>query len=292
MIDQHERLDPRVPEVAPAAYSRPSAFDIRQGKRTLHVRQHQARASTAQPSQTTSVEENVGRCGACRRRDDSRSRSRRWTLFSVDAQLYRQVVTPSGRGVSSEDGIVPSPMQDRPSSTDDATSLWRTFLIADIRGYTPFTRERGDAAAALLTKKFGELSLDAAEARNGAGIEERGDEFLAVFESSAQAVRAALEMQASYLEETAADPEFPLRVGIGIDAGEAVPVRDDYRGIALNMAARLCSIATAGQVLVTRTVTNAVEKLNGEVRFNERGRTSLKGFEQLVEVFEAVARRS
>jgi peptide/nickel transport system permease protein len=35
--------------------------------------------------------------------------------------------------------------------------------------------------------------------------------------------------------------------------GEAVPVEDGYRGVALNTAARLCSNAGAGQVLVTRT---------------------------------------
>jgi class 3 adenylate cyclase len=35
----------------------------------------------------------------------------------------------------------------------------------------------------------------------------------------------------------------PLGVGIGLDAGEAVPVGDGYRGAALNFAARLCAIA-------------------------------------------------
>ena len=172
--------------------------------------------------------------------------------------------------------------------SDAVVPLWKTFLIADVRGYTTFTRERGDAAAAALTKRFGELALDAAEARGGVAIEERGDEFLAVFGSSAQAVRAALEMQAAYLEESAANPDLPLRVGIGIDAGEAVPVRDDYRGVPLNLAARLCSIAAAGEVLVTRTVTEALDTTDGELSFVERGLRPLKGFEQPVEVFEAV----
>src|SRR5438093_8260294 len=42
-----------------------------------------------------------------------------------------------------------------------------TFLIADIRGYSTFTRERGDAAAALLAQKFADLARDAVEARRG-----------------------------------------------------------------------------------------------------------------------------
>jgi class 3 adenylate cyclase len=49
---------------------------------------------------------------------------------------------------------------------------------------------------------------------------------LAVFESPAQAVRAAVEFQATCAEASEADPAFPLPVGIGIDAGEAVPVED------------------------------------------------------------------
>ncbi len=37
-----------------------------------------------------------------------------------------------------------------------------------------------------------------------------------------------------------ATPSLPLRVGIGLDAGEAVPFEGGYRGAALNLAARLC----------------------------------------------------
>src|SRR5439155_4176350 len=129
-----------------------------------------------------------------------------------------------------------------------------TFLIADIRGYSTFTRERGDAAAALLAQKFADLARDAVEARSGRVIELRGDEAFAVFDTSAQAVRAAVELQATFAEESQLDPAFQLPVGIGIDAGEAVPVEGGYRGVAVNMAARLCSSAAAGQVLVTRAV--------------------------------------
>jgi len=113
----------------------------------------------------------------------------------------------------------------------------RTFLIADVRGYSTFTRERGDEAAALLAKKFADLARDAVEARSGRVIELRGDEAFAVFGSTAQACRAAVELQATFAEESLADPAFQLPVGIGIDAGDAVPVEDGYRGVAVNMAA-------------------------------------------------------
>jgi WD40 repeat protein/class 3 adenylate cyclase len=167
-------------------------------------------------------------------------------------------------------------------------SVSRTFLIADVRGYSTFTRERGDEAAALLAKRFADLARDAVEARSGQVIELRGDEAFAVFDSAPQAVRAAVELQATYAEESLSDPAFQLPVGIGIDAGDAVPVEDGYRGVAVNMAARLCSSAAAGQVLVTRAVTDLAGLID-DIVFAERGRASFKGFEEPVEVIEALA---
>jgi WD40 repeat protein/class 3 adenylate cyclase len=175
--------------------------------------------------------------------------------------------------------------------TDESgrSTLVLSFLIADVRGYTRFTAERGDAAAALLAKRFADLARDAVCARGGRVIELRGDEALAVFESPSQAVRAAVEFQATCAEESEADPAFPLPVGIGIDSGEAVPVEDGYRGVALNTAARLCSNAGAGQVLVTRTIVDSTEAADAGITFVERGPASFKGFEQAVDVIEALA---
>ena len=167
-----------------------------------------------------------------------------------------------------------------------------TFLIADVRGYTRFTAERGDAAAALLAKRFADLARDAVEARGGRVIELRGDEALAAFESPSQAVRAAVEFQATCAEESEADPAFPLPVGIGVDSGEAVPVEDGYRGVALNMAARLCSSAGAGQVLVTRAIVDSAGVADDGIGFVERGPASFKGFEEAVDVIEAIAGRA
>ena len=57
----------------------------------------------------------------------------------------------------------------------------RAFLIADVRGYTRFTEERGDDAAARLVRRFAELVQEGVERRGGSLIELRGDEALAVF---------------------------------------------------------------------------------------------------------------
>ena len=163
----------------------------------------------------------------------------------------------------------------------------QTFMIADVRGYTTFTQARGDEAAARLAAKFAALSREGVEARGGRVIELRGDEALAVFSSPRQAIRAALDLQERFAQETRDDPALPLPVGIGLDAGEAVPVEGGYRGGALNLAARLCAVAAAGEVLASREVAHLARTVEG-VRYVERGLVRLKGLDKPVEVHRVV----
>ncbi len=151
----------------------------------------------------------------------------------------------------------------------------RTFLIADVRGYTLFTQRRGDTAAAALAMRFADLTREIVRAHDGSVIEFRGDEALCAFTSTRQAIVAALALQERFVDETAADPENPLPVGIGLDAGEAVPVENGYRGAALNLAARLCGRAGAGEILATTGVVHLAGKVDG-VRYIDRGKVRLK----------------
>ena len=166
---------------------------------------------------------------------------------------------------------------------DDAPVHVRTFLIADIRGFTRFTQERGDEPAARLAASFAALTDEVVASRDGRLLEVRGDEVLAVFTSTRQALRAAIELQRRVGERPADDPDGPLAIGIGIDAGEAVPVGDGYRGGALNMAARLCGIAAPGEILATDVVTHLARTIDGIV-YVDRGPQRFKGLEGRVRV--------
>ncbi|MDH4112913.1 MAG: hypothetical protein OEV60_09585, partial [Actinomycetota bacterium] len=106
-----------------------------------------------------------------------------------------------------------------------------------MRGYTTFTQERGDEAAATLAMRFASIARASLEAGGGTGLEFRGDEVLAVFTSARQAIRAAVDLQSAFVQASIDDPAMALPVGIGLDAGEAVEVSDGYRGGALNLAA-------------------------------------------------------
>jgi branched-chain amino acid transport system substrate-binding protein len=174
---------------------------------------------------------------------------------------------------------------ERPAAAEGEVVV-RTFLIADVRGYTRFTQAHGDEAAGRLAASFAALARETVTAAGGEVVELRGDEALCVFSSARQALRTAVELQRHFRARVDGEPVFPLGVGIGLDAGEAVPVEDGYRGGALNLAARLCSLAAPGQILASETVTNLARAVE-EVRFVER-RARVKGLEKPVRLIEVV----
>jgi peptide/nickel transport system substrate-binding protein len=135
---------------------------------------------------------------------------------------------------------------------------------------------RGDDAAAKLAAKFASVAREGVERFGGEVIELRGDEALVVFASPRQAIRAAVELQTAFVEATEADPSLPLPVGIGLDAGEAIPIEGGWRGGALNLAARLCGQAGPGEVLASREVVHLARTIEG-VRYVERRALHLKG---------------
>jgi class 3 adenylate cyclase len=165
---------------------------------------------------------------------------------------------------------------------DEQNELVRTFLIADIRGYTRFTERHGDEASARLAARFSEIVRDGVQLRGGTLIEIRGDEALAVFDSARQALRAAVDLQNQFAEERDADANCPMRVGIGIDSGEAIKLDDgSFRGAALNVAARLCGLAQGGEIIVSEGTGHLAGHLPG-LRYVDRGRAHLKGIADTV----------
>lgn len=177
-------------------------------------------------------------------------------------------------------------MSDPPTEGQQPTPEVLTFLFADVRGYTRFTQERGDEAAARLAAKFAVVTREGVRQAGGTVVELRGDGALVVFNSARGALRAAIDLQRSFARESD-ELLLPLKVGMGLDAGEAIPVEGGYRGGALNLAARLSDLAGPGEVLATEALIHLARKMD-DVEYLERGRLQLKGFPDPVPVLEVV----
>jgi YVTN family beta-propeller protein len=164
-----------------------------------------------------------------------------------------------------------------------------TFLIADVRGFTRFTQEHGDEAASKLATQFADVVGGTVPEFAGELLEVRGDEALCVFGSAQQALRASIELQRRFRQRNDRQPVFPLGVGMGLDAGEAVPTNGGYRGTALNLAARLCALAAPGTILASETVASLTGRQE-ESSYTPRRPVRLKGFEQPVRYGEVFPR--
>jgi DNA-binding NarL/FixJ family response regulator/class 3 adenylate cyclase len=163
----------------------------------------------------------------------------------------------------------------------------KLFLIADVRGYTSFTERKGDEAAGRLVSTFASIVREIGSQHEGALVEMRGDEALVVFDSVREGIRAAIEMQARFADDTAFEGNGPLPVGIGIDAGEAVPAEDNFRGNAVNVAARLCGLAGPGEVLASQEICHLAGRMEG-LEYRDRGSIRLKNLSVPVRVIRIV----
>ncbi len=159
----------------------------------------------------------------------------------------------------------------------------RGFLFADLRGYTQFVEQHGDAAASELLGIYRSVVRAAVGRSHGAEIRTEGDGFYVVFPSASSAIRCGMEILEEAAHSTAA-AGGPLRVGIGIHAGETVNDGEGLVGSAVNIAARVCALAGAGELLVTETVRGLV-RTSIPLAIEPRGRRRLKGIREPIALF-------
>ena len=167
---------------------------------------------------------------------------------------------------------------------DAADAAYRGFLFSDMRDFTAFVERHGNAEAAAHVGRFLEIARAAVAHHDGAAVKTEGDSIHAVFPAASSAVMCGLEIVDAAAEVSAQQADRPLRVGVGVHAGEAVATDGGYIGTAVNLAARVCSAARPGEVLVTSTV-RGITQASIPVGFIARGRRRLKGIAEPVEVF-------
>jgi adenylate cyclase len=149
----------------------------------------------------------------------------------------------------------------------------------DLTGFTDYTAAHGDDAAARILSTF-RATVRAVASDRGVRIAKwLGDGCMIVAVDQHDGVAAALA-----LEERMPDACSPLALRVGIASGYALLFEgDDYIGLAVNLAARLCDAAGPFEVLMP------AEQLDGlpeGVVATAHGRVELRGFPEPVEVVE------
>ncbi len=158
-------------------------------------------------------------------------------------------------------------------------------LAADMAGYSRLMEadERGTLAR-LMTHRS-EL-IDPAIAKNhGRIIKTTGDGMLVEFQSVADAVRCAVEVQDRMKRRNADVPEDRwIRFRIGINVGDIIFDDGDIYGDGVNVAARIEQLAEVGGICVTQAVYEQVSD-RIDVDFEELGEKKLKNMSRPVRVW-------
>jgi class 3 adenylate cyclase len=155
----------------------------------------------------------------------------------------------------------------------------RTFLFTDIVDSTRLLETLGDERWRKLLARHDTVVRERIVESGGEVIKQTGDGFFASFGDARAAIDAAVAIQRALQSEVVA-PE----VRIGAHAGRAFKTGaglTDYGGQSVHVAARIGAAASAGEVLVSR---ETLDGLEATFRLSEPRATSLKGFEQPVEV--------
>jgi pimeloyl-ACP methyl ester carboxylesterase/class 3 adenylate cyclase len=144
----------------------------------------------------------------------------------------------------------------------------RTVLFTDIVASTQHAAATGDERWRAVLHRFGEITADLTERFGGAVVKSTGDGHLATFDGPTQAIRCA--------EALRGDAEtLGIQIRVGIHTGECELMDGDIGGLAVHIAARIMGQARAGEILVSRTVSDLV--VGSGTGFEDRGGVELRG---------------
>jgi class 3 adenylate cyclase len=143
-----------------------------------------------------------------------------------------------------------------------------TVLFTDIVDATRKASEVGDREWRELLRQHHDLIRGQLSQFRGKEVDTAGDGFFATFDGPARAIECACAIRDGVAT-------LGLDVRAGVHTGECEVIDDKVTGIAVHIGARVASAATAGEVLVSRTVKDLVA--GSGIGFSDRGEQELKG---------------
>jgi class 3 adenylate cyclase len=177
-------------------------------------------------------------------------------------------------------GRILDPPSARTMPIDD--SAFRAIMFTDMVGSTEMTAQLGDTRAVELLRAHDAIIRRCLEHHRGSEVKHLGDGIMASFADAPASVACAIEIQEELASYNAVS-KTPIRVRIGVHVGEPVQESDDLFGSVVQMAARICDIAQADAILVSREVRDACAGV--DLRFAPAGTETLKGFSEPVQLF-------
>lgn len=134
-----------------------------------------------------------------------------------------------------------------------------TLLVTDLVGFSTLVTALGDRVAHRLIQAHNGILRACLRQHAGREVTHTGDGIIASFGDPIAAARCAVRIQDGLNELSARYPETPLRARIGLHAGRPLPEEGRLFGGCVNYTVRVCSMAAAGQILVSDCVKRKIE---------------------------------
>ena len=158
-------------------------------------------------------------------------------------------------------------------------SEFRVVAFTDLERSTEFMAERKDLAARELMREYDDLTTEALARHRGDRIKGTGDGVLATFRSVGDALRCVTGLLQE-IDRAVGTGKLPLRLRIGMHAGETIWDDEDVYGTVVNLAARVVDRADGGEIVVTDTIRQIA--IGVDYEFTRLGETTLKGIPEPV----------
>ena len=163
-----------------------------------------------------------------------------------------------------------------------------TFLLTDIEGSTELLSRLDDRYGPLLIE-LRRLLRATVRQSGGREVDVRADEMFAVFEHAPAALDAAIAIQRAVRSRSWADGAQPL-LRIGLHRGRPTLTDSGYIGLAVHTAARICSAAHGGQIMLSAAVREALEgSLADGLAVRSLGSWRLHGLPEPMDLFQVEA---
>ena len=165
----------------------------------------------------------------------------------------------------------------------DHGSPFRVIMFTDLKDSTLMQTELGEEKALEMLRTHNELIRTAIKPHNGQEVKHTGDGLMISYLNVSDALEGGASIQAAFDEHNQNNPDDAMYVRIGFSAGEPVFDSNDFFGLTVNLASRLCDHSEPGSVLVSTDIQET--KVDGKYTFTDLGNALLKGFKDAVQVF-------
>ncbi len=153
-------------------------------------------------------------------------------------------------------------------------SKFRVIVFTDLERSTQFMADRGDLGGHQAMRDYDERTNGALARHNGVRVKGTGDGVLATFSTVTDALRCVTELLVE-VDGGVRRGDLPLRLRVGVHAGETIEEMGDVFGTIVNLAARVVDQADGGEILVTDTIRQIA--VGSDYSFVSLGSTELKG---------------